>query len=500
MSSPKPNNTLDNNKTNWLEFIETYAFIGTWEFNLKTNSLYWSEETKKIHEVDQNYVPNVEVGINFYKEGLSRDTIATLFTNCIEKLESFDVELEIITHKGNEKWVRAIGKPILEHDVCVKVQGLFQDIDEKTKISKALEINEYELRTTFENALVGMASISLSGKWLDVNKSLCKTFGYSKEEFLKLTFMDITHPDDQETAKNATIDLLKGKIDHYEAEIRYISKKGETIWAKLSAVTIKNSQGEPQYFVSQIFDLTKIKKSSNRVNELLKTTESQNDRLLNFTHIVSHNLRSHYSNLDMLLNIMKMEMPENTDNEVFPLLQQAVKHLGETVVNLNEVAAINIKKDITLKPINLLDALNNVFSSISAIQLNSKTNITTDVSSSINIMGIKAYVESILLNFLTNAIKYKKPNEQARIEIKAYTNNDLVVLKVKDYGLGIDLKLHGKKLFGMYKTFHVHEDARGLGLFISKNQLEAIGGSIDVESEVNKGTTFYLKFKKNEEN
>ncbi|MDC0007163.1 ATP-binding protein [Winogradskyella sp.] len=100
-----------------------------------------------------------------------------------------------------------------------------------------------------------------------------------------------------------------------------------------------------------------------------------------------------------------------------------------------------------------------------------------------------------MLNFLTNAIKYKKPNEPAKVEIIATKKGHCIEMRIKDHGLGIDLEKHGDKLFGMYKTFHKHKDARGLGLFITKNQIEAIGGKIEVESAINVGTTFIIKFK-----
>nr|WP_321222118.1 PAS domain S-box protein [uncultured Psychroserpens sp.] len=481
-----------------LNFIQEQAVIGTWEFDLESNSLTWSNQTKLIHEVSLDYKPCIDTGISFYKPGYSRTKITELFTNCVINLEEYDVELQIITATGKEKWVRAIGKPIIVNNECVKIQGLFQDIDEKTRNSKALAFKEEQLRLTFENALVGMAIVDFDGRWIDVNKSLCKIFGYSKAEFKKLTFLDLTHPEDSRIGHKAIIEMVNGKINFFETEKRYVSKSGKVIWALLSTSIVKDDSGEPIHFVAQINDLTQIKKSTNKISKLLETTERQNKRLLNFAHIVSHNLRSHYSNLDMLLDIVKMDMPETTKNEIFPLIEDAVKHLGETVENLNEVASINIKDEINIESINLLDSFNKVFSSINALILEEKTLIDIDIDSNINVRGIPAYIDSILLNFLTNAIKYKKPNEPAKIKLRTTVKKDYIILEVKDCGLGIDLDKNGDKLFGMYKTFHNHEDSRGLGLFITKNQVEAIGGKIKVKSKVNKGTSFYIYLRKDE--
>ncbi len=486
------------NEVNLLDFIQKYASIGTWEFDLELETLDWSSETKKIHEVPIDFTPNVESGISFYKTGYSRDTISTLFTKCISNHEDFDVELQIVTPTNKDKWIRAIGMPIIKNNVCIKVQGLFQDIDKKTKDTKALAYKEQQLRKTFENTLVGMAIVDLNGNWLDVNKSLCKTLGYSKDQLSTMTVKTITHPEDIHIGQKAMIEMMRGQREYYETEKRYISKTGKNIWAQLFTSIIRDDSGEPLHYVAQINDLTKIKETSKKVDQLLATTEDQNKRLLNFAHIVSHNLRSHYGNLDMLLDIVKMDLPETTENEIFPLIGLAVSHLGETVENLNEVAAINIQKDLKTEPLNLLENFNRAHSSIAALIIDSKTTVSINIDPNILVKAVPAYLDSILLNFLTNAIKYKKPNEPANIEINTNIVNDFVVLEIKDHGQGIDLEKYGEKLFGMYKTFHKHDDSRGLGLFITKNQVEAIGGKIEVESKVNEGTTFYIHLKKHE--
>ena len=490
--------TQKKNHINLLDFIQERASIGTWEYDPISTNLNWSTETKKIHELPLDYKPNVQQGLSFYKEGYSRNTITQLFTNCIENHIDFDTEVQIVTPAKKDKWVRSIGIAIIENDKCILVQGLFQDIDKKTKNAKELAFKEQQLRKTFETALIGMAIVDLEGNWIDVNKSLCNILGYNKVEIKKLTFMDITHPDDLRRDYKALLKMKNGELNRYEVEKRYINKKGKVIWAQLSVSTVRDNFGQPEHFVAQINNVTQIKKSRKKVSQLLETTEDQNKRLLNFAHIVSHNLRSHYGNLDMLLDLVKIDLPETTDNEIFPLVEQAVSHLGETLNNLNEVAAINFQKDLKIEPLNLLNSFQGAFSSISALMRESKTSVSIDIDTDLFILGVSAYLDSIILNFLTNAIKYKKITEPAKIEIKANISNGFVELEIKDYGQGIDLKKYGDKLFGMYKTFHRHKDSRGLGLFITKNQIEAIGGKVEVRSIVNEGTTFLIYLKKYE--
>ncbi|MCC5940290.1 MAG: HAMP domain-containing histidine kinase, partial [Balneolaceae bacterium] len=108
------------------------------------------------------------------------------------------------------------------------------------------------------------------------------------------------------------------------------------------------------------------------------------------------------------------------------------------------------------------------------------------------IRGVESYLESILMNVLTNGIKYCSDERESHVIFYIEKEQNYLVLCVKDNGLGIDLEKNRDKIFGMYKTFHEHPDSRGIGLFITKNQIEAMGGKIDVESEVGKGSIFKI--------
>ncbi|KYG71586.1 PAS domain S-box-containing protein [Roseivirga ehrenbergii] len=620
-----------------LDKTNEVASIGTWEVDLKKKTVTWSKVTRDIHEAAEGFTPNINDGINFYKEGENREIIYKHFQACIEEKKTFDLELEIITAKGNHKWIRTVGIPEIENNQVVSVYGVFQDIDEKTKANKLLALQEEQFRQTFEFAANGMALVGLQGQWLQVNKSLSQIIGYSKNELEKLTFADITHPADLEKDYKLLDQLTNGKIDSYQMEKRYFHKKGHIIWVLLSVSMVKNSMGLPSHYVAQINNITErkqaqfqlqesisklqgiqdastqvsiietdingviksfnrgaenllgysatemidkqtpeiihlaseikerskelsksyntdiqgvqtlvyqasvglyetrewtyirkngstfpvqltvtaIKNSNNEVKgylgvatdisnlkrveeevkSLLDVTQEQNERLLNFAHIVSHNLRSHSGNLSMLTELMKMEVPEATQNPFFPLLTEASENLKETIQHLNEVVAMSTKTNDNLLSLNLLEYIKKAQTNLHASILESETQIEINVSSSIFVKAIPAYLESIFLNLISNAVKYRSSERPNRITIDAIVKKQFVVIKFTDNGMGMNMKLHGRKLFGMYKTFHGNEDARGIGLFITKNQIEAMNGKIEVESELDKGTTFkvYLK-------
>ncbi|PAM96767.1 hypothetical protein B4N84_00525 [Flavobacterium sp. IR1] len=133
--------------------------------------------------------------------------------------------------------------------------------------------------------------------------------------------------------------------------------------------------------------------------------------------------------------------------------------------------------------------------STSSIINRENAQIIADFDKLNEITYISEYLESILLNLITNAIRYRQKGRKPVIFIQTYQENGSNFLEVSDNGMGIDLDQYGDKMFGMYKTFHRHPEAKGIGLFITKNQVEAMGGNISVTSTVNIGTTFKIKFR-----
>ena len=228
------------------------------------------------------------------------------------------------------------------------------------------------------------------------------------------------------------------------------------------------------------------------LKRLLEVTSSQNSKLYNFTHIVSHNIRSHASNLSMVIDVIESTEDISEKLSYFDLFKEGTKKLSETIEYLNEIITIQQKTNIEKTKINLKHEIEKTKMALSLVIKESKITITDTIPDDLIVTAIPAYLDSILLNLFTNAIKYKSPERKPTLEISYEIIEDYVVLNFKDNGLGLDLKKNAHKLFGMYKTFHGNEDAKGIGLFITKNQLEAMNGKIEIESEVGQGSNFKI--------
>jgi signal transduction histidine kinase len=197
-----------------------------------------------------------------------------------------------------------------------------------------------------------------------------------------------------------------------------------------------------------------------------------------------------------LTEIIKYARDNEESYDIQKKIYDASQELDKILRDL--VLTIEIKKEINEALVEIsLDQLIN--KTISMFQDEIKSNIIDVVVSSEvkKIKTIAAYMESILHNLVSNAIKYRNTNRPSRIEILSTYMDELVEIRVKDNGLGIDLDRNKRDLFNFYKRFHFHVEGRGLGLFLVKSQVELLGGTIKVESEVDRGTTFIVRLRHN---
>lgn len=302
------------------------------------------------------------------------------------------------------------------------------------------------------------------------------------------------HPDDR---KRREADKKKGlKKNHvaYESIYRVRHEDGRYRWLMSRGRAVDfDANGKAIRSVGIHKDITEMKEKEIELANTINIISSQNNRLSNFAHIVSHNLRSHASNLKMLIDLFKTA-EEEEKAEMLKHLEAISNGLSVTISHLKELVEIQFEIKTTKEKLNLRSYLKNILNilhnEITKHGVTIEVNIPLDVTVDYN----PAYLESILLNFTTNAIKYSSPDRKPMLMFDFNIVEGKKVLAISDNGLGIDLKEHKNSLFGMYKTFHKHQNSRGIGLFITKNQIEAMGGRIEVMSEVNKGTTFKIFF------
>lgn len=247
-----------------LEQTNQIASIGAWELSMETKVIYWSPVTKKIHEVPDDFQPTLENAIAFYKEGASRNSIIKAINTAVEIGGNWDMELQILTLNGKEKWVRAQGRAEMEKGQCKRLYGAFQDIDEAKKTKLALEVSENKYRAFFESSPVGIAiNRNSDGHFIDGNLALYQMIGYTEEEYRKLSHHDVTPAKyDAEEKKHRNSLNETGRYGPYEKE--YIHKKGHLVPIILNGIKFIASNGEEQVY-SVIQDISERKRAEKQL-------------------------------------------------------------------------------------------------------------------------------------------------------------------------------------------------------------------------------------------
>ena len=228
--------------------------------------------------------------------------------------------------------------------------------------------------------------------------------------------------------------------------------------------------------------------------DLITELSIQNNQMNDFANITSHNLRSPAANITSLISMVDENSKLEDYKKIFEMLRKVSINLNETLNHLLEILSIKKNKVIEKEIIILDEIFIKTTETLQGEILNSEAEIESDFNTAPQIEFPRIYIESIFHNLISNALKYRSPNRKPKITVRTEVSDNQILLSVKDNGLGIDLAQHGNKIFGMHKVFHKHPDANGIGLFMTKAQIESLGGKIYVKSEVDSGTTFTVVF------
>jgi len=410
------------------------------------------------------------------------------------KINNLKINYKAPSQFGGTRYFNLIYSVIKGHeDTLKRVIISTEDISERKLAEKTILDSQQRIESLI-NTIDGIVW-ECDAKTIEfhfISKKVENILGYTSEEWLASpTFwQDHIHPDDRDVSLNFCAERTNLNLDH-DFEYRMIAKNGEIVWLR-DIVNVISENGKAKSLRGIMIDVTKNKEIEKNLHDSFNLVSEQNKRLLNFSYIVSHNLRSHTSNILSIVDLIETSESEEEKVEMIQLLKSVSDSLNETMLNLNEVVNIQTNVGLVKQSLNLKKYLDNTLKILSD-QIEMKgIKIISSIKEDVEINYSPAYLESILYNLISNAVRYSHTEINPIISIDYYTGNNMNVLQISDNGIGIDLKKNGHKIFGMYKKFSTHRDSKGIGLFITKNQIDAMGGNITVESEPNMGTTFKI--------
>jgi PAS domain S-box-containing protein len=424
-------------------------------------------------------------------------TFGTLIKQIVaisQNAKHFEIETEIKNKKGEFrnltiKWNVINGYEKSYERVILSTE----DITDR-KVAETAILNSHQRTESIINTIDGIVwefDVETMTSTF-VSKKVETILGYTADDYMgnPSFWEDNIYPEDREYALR-TSSIVNKTYTNHDYEYRMIAKDGRIVWIK-DVVNFVVEKDKPIISRGIMIDVTHKKEAENDLNNSFNLVTEQNKRLLNFSYIVSHNLRSHTSNIESIISLIESAESEDERIEMMHLLKSVSDSLDDTMKHLNEVVNINTNMALIIKPQDFSKYIIKAQEVLSDQILLNDVTFIVDIPDDSIIDYNAAYLESILYNLISNAVRYKHPQRKPIVTIKLSKEKDGNVIEVTDNGIGIDLNKNGDKIFGMYKTFSNNSDARGIGLFITKNQIDAMGGTITVESKPNIGTTFKI--------
>jgi signal transduction histidine kinase len=217
-----------------------------------------------------------------------------------------------------------------------------------------------------------------------------------------------------------------------------------------------------------------------------------NSRLEQFAYMISHNLRAPLARFVGLSSILKHSRSSEEGSTITNMMVTAAHELDHVIKDLGIILDVRKAGAQLVTEIDLPEMIQKIQYSLSADIKETNAKIYTDFGNATTLSTIPQYLESILSNLISNAIKYRHPERTPEITFMVIDQGEWICLKLSDNGIGIDLERSGDKLFSLYQRFHFHVEGKGLGLYLVKTQVEALGGRIEVQSRPDEGSTFLI--------
>ena len=489
--------------------------LGVWEYDLASGEVQCSESLRRILGLPPGAALTRQVMTVLVHPEDCRMREQAL-ANAVARGAGGEYRLEyrIVRPDGAVRWVEGRGRlrEVRSGGALVqRLTGTLLDVTERHETLEALERSSQEseqrFRRAFDHSAIGMALVSLDGQWLQVNRALCEIVGYPPEVLFTRTFQDITHPDDIEADLAMVQQLLDGSIQAYNLEKRYIRADGRETWALLTASLVRDTEGRPLYFVSQVLDMDEWKRADAerlRTEEELRrakdAAEAASRATSAFLARMSHELRTPLNSIIGFSDLMLSGAGEVQAEFLEPVVRNGRHLLGliEDILDLSKIEAG--RSDLEIGPVDACRLAEQLSGDFEPQLLGRKVRLVLELPAWGRTEPVRAdpvRLRQVLLNLVGNAIKFT-PGGRVTLRVVADDRTRHVRwIEVEDTGIGIP----ADRLDAIFEAFEQAQTSTareyggtGLGLTISRRLCEQMGCTLSVTSTLGAGSTFRITF------
>lgn len=487
---------------NLINKLEKVSDVGAWEYTVKKRKLVFTPNLYRLFAMPLGEAPSVEVLEQSFDE---KSWMQLLIDgrNCLKDNRPFTNVYQLAFADQSVKWIKVYGEALRDENEDIQITGSAQDVTEDMLLLQALKekVKLIEEKNKYLDSLVNNQSFfifktDLEGKITFYNSFYEKQFAETSISMLGNQAMDLVLEEDKELC----LDTIKRAIAHpgvsFKVKFRSYTKKGNIVtgvWDISYQVPEEGGLGE---MLCLGCDVTELEEKSARLQKLSHFTGFLNNKLIEFSNITSHNIRSQVRNLKGLLVLMEFTEDVEEKAKYIELMNSTVDNLDQLLHKIVEILTINNAENQQKEPIRLKQFINAVLlENFPALQ-SDQAKVTIDCPDTLELIVVRSYLKSVFVKLLTNAVDYKSSDRPLEISISVKQdrlNPNSLTIAIDDNGLGMDIDPDPSKLFRLYQTNHQISGSKGFGLFFVKNIIEFMGGTIAIQSKINVGTKIKIE-------
>lgn len=473
-----------------------------WDWNIENNNFVWNKGIQGVFGHQENdIIENLDWWFDkIHPQDSLKISVKIYAAIADPNLDKWYDEYRFRCGDGSYKYVVNRGFFIRDKEKkAVRMIGAIQDVTKQKTEEQRLRLFETVITKTNEAVILSeLTEENENNSILFVNPVFHKITGFDFADVIGNPISTILRLDDNDESFEE-INLALKKKENAQFQIKNKKKSGEQYWTNLSITPITDKDNQQTHWIFILRDITIEKQKEEEREKLIIELTQNNKDLKQFSYITAHNLKAPLSNLTSLLSLLEdIQIEDEELQDILDGFTKSTELLNDTINDLSEIIVIKDNKAVDKEMITIAETVDNIINQLGFLLLEKKPKITLNYDKTLAIYSNKLYFESIVINLMTNALKYNNPDNELQIEINSHSDGKFTYLDIKDNGLGIDLKKYQDKIFGLYQRFHNYPDSKGLGLYLVKSQVISLGGDIQVKSEVGIGTTFTVKLPINE--
>jgi len=482
-----------------LDRTSRLAMVGGWTFDAASMTGTWTDEAARIHDLEPAASTSVEQGLSFF-HGESRQILQNAIQAAIEQAQPYDLELEMTSAKGNKKWVRTIGLPVLADGRVERLEGAIQDIDKRKLAEVRAKQGEALLDSVFQALPDMFFLLDNSGVIQDYRARIDAALYVPPEVFLGKRMQDVLP---EEVARLCQVNLDKvrqfGGLATYEYALELPAGR-EYFEARLSRIP------DSEQFIVVVRDITQRKRMETEIRQINAALEDRvrqrtaeldaaNQELETFAYSVSHDLKAPLRGIDGYSRLLQEDHQTQLDQEGRMFLanvRHGVEQMNQLIEDLLAYSRME-RRNLAGIELNLSDQITAVLNEREQDIADKHVQIKLALDTALRLRADPDGLAMVLRNLIDNALKFSRQSQPPRMDISASQTDESIILAIKDNGIGFDMKFQ-ERIFEIFQRLQRAEDypGTGVGLAIVRKAMQRMGGQVWAESAPGQGATFYL--------